>query len=249
MSTNSMFEIDDLHFDITHPRVLAESALQFEQIKRIRLKHYQTALGNTRSPHEIQTFVNQTSRRAWVNPQLAVRRGRATAGQRRRQPRVVVAYNQQNKIEGLAYGAQNASSRRPGLQGIAERAAKLYLPQGIAGRYLWGREVINPEERAGLETVLGALMLQHAYSEQPASWFPYTEEPRLISQLEQWGYYHVRNEKNVLIEEPDYVFGESASPAIVQTWRVDHARDAISRIYELPGAHNAIKAARDTMPT
>lgn len=116
----------------------------FSKIQSFRRAYYKSVFKGA-LPYEIADFVNATTIMSWREP-MRLRQSFAD-------PHVTTAIREEAdgtvSYEGHVYSAKNVSSRRDGLIGTAERAAKLYTPLGrvTGSRYFAVRELIgsNPD--------------------------------------------------------------------------------------------------------
>lgn len=234
------FDIDDLRFVRVRPsQLLTRDYDSWCEISELRTEAYKRVF-TEQTDEEVGHFVGSLTPYSWDNPNVAVGRG-LRARQRYAKPRVVAALDKKDdRLVGYAYGANNASSKKPGIRGIAERTAKLHVPfsRFESARYFWLREVVPIEsERVGLPIVLGALLLRDCKPHQPVTCYPWSEESALRQHLTAWGF-----EWDGDTPEPERPFGTETTTLQVR-WIAKRAGDVIRNIVAIPGVAEAVPQA------
>jgi len=256
MAENAKYEIDGLRFEQLKPHKLRSNRPgRWTEIQRARIEHYRRVLPK-RSALLVSSFVLEETMDYWDNPNKAVG-DTAIPGQRRVKPRVIAAFDERtDELKGFVRGAVNVSSRKkPEVMAIGERFAKLHVPLASfrASRYLWGSEVVNPEDRSGLDDVLVGLFLSTADPSLPGSWYPYAEEQELRELLTITGYTPDRHtegpQKGRIVTSDEYRFGlpSEEEPAKQQRWTVPSLAIAYSYLVAQPERATAIRGASETM--
>lgn len=208
-------DIETLNFHRMSPDVLSGSRLR--ELHNIRKGHYYRTLGgkNRRDPEQIDTFLDRTTAASFQDPNRSkTLRGRFS------RPRIVMAVDDRDRVAGYIYGANNTSSKRSGVAGVAEELVKMHMPGLLDKRYVWIREITTQDER--IAGVLTALLLDDYKPKQQVSVYPYQEEVVLGAMLQQWGFAQVPGEN----PEPLPVFGETAKKAM-QEHRVAASAGAV----------------------
>jgi hypothetical protein len=241
----SDFDIEGLHFAQGRPsRLLTRNEPDgfscWWRIGDLRNANYKQVFSD-RTDEEIDHFVKSLSVYSWSDPNKALGKGLRTR-QRYTKPRVVAAFDENESLVGYAYGANNASSSRPGIVGAAERAAKLHVPHPRfeSKRYFWLREIVPVDsERAGLVRILGGLLIQSCEPSQPVTCYPWAEETALQSTLSEWGMQWDGGEPETL-----YPFGENNEPTEQTRWVGSSAEEVLRNIVSRPGTAEAMLRAR-----
>jgi hypothetical protein len=184
-------EIEGLRFDLRHPREF--TATQFLDVEALRQQYYRGVLPKSLPDSHIASFVLNTTRRSWENPNRSPDRT-----SRRANPRVVTASDPRNdRLVGMIYVAEDASGSH---LGIVEEIAKLkadtlakfqLLPPNLTKKlgdhcFLWAREAIVVSDQPLVLETMAALATHARFNDQldhPVSCYPWDGEESLQRNL------------------------------------------------------------------
>lgn len=217
--------VEGLRFVTAHPADIAAHD-RWNEVQTLREEFYEAALAG-RSRQEIATFVTSTTHSAWDDPNNSTLLGGFA------RPRVVVAFGDDDELRGFAYGANNASSHRPGIVGQAEIFSKLYLPSYSTqeSRYVLLREVVG--ENDVVMGAMTALLLKSYKGHQPVKSYPYVEETGLLRRNRAMGLRTLESRDNArtpLPPEPIEAFGPKTEPAMQLTQQASTVKRVLNAL-------------------
>ncbi len=237
--------VEGLKFGIRHPRDFTAS--QFLEVEALRQQYYRGIFPKSFPDTHVTSFVLNTTRKSWENPNSTPVRT-----SRRANPRVITAIDTSNdRLVGMIYAAEDASSSR---LGIIEKMAKLkadtlaqyqLLPPNLADYlashcYLWVREAIADQNRPLVLETMGALATHPEFNDQldhPVSCYPWDGEAALKDSLAEVGFTE--------IGEPKTVQPIQVSELEVVQHRFEHSSriELHDTIMALPGVEAAMAVA------
>lgn len=208
----------------------------WKNIRAIRKMHYLNAL-QSRTPEEVNRFVDATSQESWANPNLST-----NARSRYAKPIAVAAFRG-NHMTSYVLAANNVSSPHDGIVGTIEEQAKLHVP---FGRFLEARHVAIREIAGAEDPVILAGMTAHILCKfnkrQPVTAYVYQDEDNFRALLDGWQF-DPDGEPEELID----VYGQGTAPEYQQRLRAESAEQVFNVIWDDEQAREAIALVSSTV--
>ncbi len=180
-----------------------------------------------RTPEEIDHFMGTVT--TWGDPNRSELAGHFSF------PTVYATLSPENRLTNLAYVANNASSRLPGILGRPEEIAKLFLPMDAARRHRPAliRELLGQDPKALAVTAICGLSRVHRL--QPVRYYMYEEEVGTEEIIEPWGLKPIRSEQTV--ERP---FGKGTKEVVQIPYVGTTAGEVIDNMMAIDGVVRAL---------
>ncbi len=209
---HARFDLEGVRFTGSRARL----GLLWSQVQDLRRTAYTEALLH-RPRNQIGTLIQDEGYLTYPSSVLIpLSSGRLYAGQKFAKPTLAQAHIGE-RLVGFACMADNTSGS------YMKRTAKMHgwTPDGLARRYAWMREfVVDPaEQRRGIATALGLLMLSNRSPEQPMSAYTWAENPGGEALVRAWDMQPGVDEETGGIDyDPVEIFGTDATPAQQARW-------------------------------